>query len=675
MTSLIHRLAQCGFVVFTLSSACAQEPQKPEIQDRARRLLRGAVCHVDGRAWPGATVRLVCRPWPDVAALDALEVVTDEDGNFEARLLDGMRYLASAVGNFEDDGTYERTDAKTCHAGSRLVLFAARDRGMRVDVRVPDSIDLAHTRLRVHDVWPELDFAIDESRLVTLPPLADRGALLCLETPGGERLSTHSVVLTEWRRGTIHAARLRERSGEEMESVPVDAKDEDRRDAVHVETLRTHGTKVVVLLRVTSRGNPLQGATVHLGPFLSRSTAASTSDAAGMIELRPLDDVDIGGLFSMILAVRAPGHVQTIVDASYRLVSVPLGEVAVARRGPFGFDIGVQRDLDRLREKGLFDLDIPLRPAVTLRGRLVAGSKPLAGVELQLRTKSATLHSQAGTLPASYFESAWPRRATTRDDGGFEVEGLPAGEAYVLEAMVREPLPRSEGEPDAHPLVVVAHGTAESEGDDLGTVDLAAMPRTTIRFLRADGMPARDGRLLWRYADSPFTIEQTTGRLGSVTIVHAAHGLARLAYCADGQHVEKSLEFTDEAPISIRCDAPTIVRGKVLNGRGEPILGADIGATAIGSQTNRGLLSRLRDYATVQTDERGEYELAIAAETGAFEIHAWLETASAQFTAGDGYKIAAEGKTIDHDFVIPNAPAPPRSQERSQERDASGQKR
>ena len=118
-----------------------------------------------------------------------------------------------------------------------------------------------------------------------------------------------------------------------------------------------------------------------------------------------------------------------------------------------------------------------------------------------------------------------------------------------------------------------------------------------------------------------------------------------------------------------------VVRGKVVNVRGEPILGADVGATATGSQKNRGLLARLRDYTTVQTDERGNYELAIASEKGSFELHAWLETASAQFTAGDGFKIEADRETIEHEFVIPNAPSHGRSQERATGNDASRKKR
>ncbi len=330
-------------------------------------------------------------------------------------------------------------------------------------------------------------------------------------------------------------------------------------------------------------------------------------------------------------------EVETAADGTFSLEHVASG-TAVVRAERDGF---LESPLEKLELR-----DREVREGLTLM--LEAGDSVAGKVRFEDGATAAGAEVEVGFDPAAMMgmgamnASRGARgKATSAEDGGFEVRGLGRGPFVVKASLARKP----EG--------LEQTWRAERSGVQPGTPDLElvlAPPCTLLgRVTDRAGQPIRKFRVQASVKSEVFFMpgesrrEDFEDEQGAFAIADLTPGTWKVSVTAEGfapgPPVEVVLPRAEPEPLVLVLDVAAGVAGTVLDPEGDPVSGAKVTVQVESSSSMERLIGRL-ELPETRSDERGAFLLSGLAP-GTHSIyavhaeHAASEVVPAEVDAGE----------------------------------------
>lgn len=173
--------------------------------------------------------------------------------------------------------------------------------------------------------------------------------------------------------------------------------------------------------------------------------------------------------------------------------------------------------------------DLTLLEGVTVRGRVVRGGKPLAGVAVGAAQKDRNVETFVGDF-----------QAATNPTGAFEIRNVPAGDALVLYGLLS-----SLGKHGAVATREVRTGKSGSVSD-VGDLEVKPGHRLSGRVVLADGKPVPAGtRVLLGREEAWDTAQAVADREGRFTFAGLPAEQYTLSVNVKGYHLSPKNASTD----------------------------------------------------------------------------------------------------------------------------------
>jgi len=578
-----------------------------------RERLAGRIRGGDGKPWANATVTVFSGPsrqFPEIGRTDRIVVATDKNGRFRAEVLTRRSYSVWA----SKDG--KLTSVVRASARQTISLDEQDEQPLRLTLEVYGLQSWAeHGKPRVVVVdmpGRSHEIRLDRDGKAVLPELPGEFASLEVWLGTTTRIYNRILYLTKSRR-EAQRARMR---GRDLTGRPARGLPDLRKQpmpAINVHRLLVP-PPLVVPVRVVDKTSdaPLAGARVVFASHSSdvfRPNATTAADGTTKIVVpRPIDDW---------------GRPR----AAPRLLFHVLADGFRACEAGWGSSARMGNEL--LNAGKIVDGRTPVLPFELTRGVQFAGritSKDSPGVVPIQCDIPAIVRARGGlgSLSRGFSTRILVR---TNADGSFQVPGITADVAGLALSLVlpdpllervlgeRPPLPtnRAVRLPVEMPI---KPGNHEFDLDNVRVVDVA--------LRRPDGHPAAraQARLLGSTTNSK-SIDFYSSAIPSMQADHVGRirilsfePQCLLAVLDRDHYLLETIELTPtrlDAPLVETLKPYATVRGRVVDGNGNPVVGANV---EIGSQSIRAVddLVRVIGYLNAQTmraktDEQGRFEL------------------------------------------------------------------
>lgn len=673
MVALLSALLLCGSTGVTQ----ADDP-------RARTLLRGRIVTTEGPLWPQAEVHLMARPWDDAPPVDTQVVPVDANGSFEARLIADLVYAAYAVGPAANDGSYRSTGIASCQGGSRVELTETKGGNLRRRVRLPTSVDPKQVVVVVDETWPPIELRPDEQRDVLLPPRPGRYAKLALRRAEDRRdLLTRSIAISKQactsaleRHRKLVEAHDAKRAKDDVSATEATKNDSDGESATNsaetsdddkldrarralaeglaFEDWSLPNTNITtVLVRVTADGKPVAG--VHVKSTYGSTGMARASDENGWLRIPIHVQTQPGNWHVAQNELHLDGYRPSLFDFLFTTKAKNGAKQQPIANG--GIEIEEGRDIDALIRAGTPDMTAKLARGVTMTGRIVVGGKPIAGLELRASTRPDKSNSSQNFSRGNTATEAI--RTRTDAQGAFSFFGLEPGGPFLVEALFDASIATALGEPSVHSTGMIASGTTNATEHDVGTIDLALLPRQALRVLRSDGQAARFAEVVLARGDPMFFVRTRCDRAGRTTVVLPELADFDVASGHESESMAGTLRATGTTACVLRLEAPIFIQGVVRNEKNEPLPGAYVNVWTWKQNNDQSLRDRITIPTQATADAEGRYRLALRRQESAmFGLNAYVRQGNKTISMPNSQQQPFPEEDVTIDIEIPGASPP-----------------